>query len=162
MAGRRHSRALRVMDALGRSGRTGGELGLASARTIAHRTALMREAMADPMKLANPEFVNMATEKAAAASEAWAAMAAGLSDVQRAWLALAQAQMRGMTALTRAMTPGRDGRPAADAMTLVRRGWELNLHAGLRFAESALAFAAAGVAPYHRRASANARRLSGS
>lgn len=136
------------------------DLGIVSARTIGYRTAMMAGALTDPVELTNPEFVRMGTEKVEAAAESAGAMAHGMADLQKAWMALfmapAQAMMVGMSGFSACRSPG-------DLLTAQRRLVEgsimASVSAGLHFAESAAVLAGAGLRPIHRKASANARRL---
>lgn len=136
------------------------DLGLVSARTIGYRTAMMAEALADPVELTNPEFLRMGTEKMEAAAESAGAMAHGLADLQKAWMGLFLAPAQAMTT---ALCGFGACRSPADLLTAQRRLVEgsimAGVNAGLHFAESAAVLAGAGLRPIHRKASANARRL---
>ena len=153
------ARMLSLAGELARTGIKSGEVGLASAQTIGHRTAMMAAAFGDPVAMANPEFIRMGTEKVEAAAEAGHAMASGMNELGRAWLALLSGQ--GLTAGF-AFGLGGFGNPAALAELQRRTMTEAmtaGLNAGLRVAEAYSAIASAGLAPVHRTVSANARRL---
>lgn len=149
-----------VYSRLMRTAAQQGDLGLVSARTIGYRTAMMAGALTDPVELTNPEFVRMGTEKVEAAAESAGAMAHGLADLQKAWMALFIAPAQAMTT---ALCGFGACRTPADLFTAQRRLVEgsimAGVNAGLHFAESAAVLAGAGLHPIHRKASANARRL---
>jgi hypothetical protein len=113
------------------------ELGMAAPVVIAHRLARMASAGATPSASDHEEFRLMGSEKIAAASEAWMAMASqtlvenqklALGFVQSFWL------------------PGRRAGPKA-----------IQRHMN----QAALRILGKGMTPVHRRAVANARRLGG-
>ena len=114
------------------------ELALAVPQVVAHR--LLRMAHAGPHLSARDrkEFERMVAEKTSGFSESWNAMALQTLKSQRAFAA----------ALTLAATPTRTTRasPAAHALAA-------ELH------HAALAVIGKGLAPVHRRAVANAKRL---
>lgn len=153
---RRHAAIspMAVVGTLMRTANQHGEMGLAAARTIGYRTALMAGALQDPRKLTNPEFVLMGTEKVEAAAKAAHAFALGLADLQDAWVSLCTLPARTVTAL---FSGGPQG-PLA-LWSLQTRIVEDTMAASMRFAQSAASLAGAGLAPIHRTASANARRL---
>jgi hypothetical protein len=114
------------------------ELALAVPQVVAHR--LLRMARAGPHLSARDrkEFARMIAEKNSAFGESWNAMALQALQSQRTFAA----------ALALAATPTRSTRasPAAHALTT-------QLH------EATLAVIGKGLAPVHRRAVANAKRL---
>ncbi|MGQ9366258.1 phasin family protein [Azospirillum sp. ST 5-10] len=154
------ARLAAMMDDLMRTATLQGELGVAAARTIGYRTAMLAGAMQDPQALVDPEFVRMGAEKVEAAAESATALAAGIADLQDAWMALltgpAQAAALAVGGVGACRTP-------FDLLDVQRRWMEESIAsgmaAGLRFAEAAAALGGAALAPMHRRASANARRL---
>jgi hypothetical protein len=112
------------------------ELGFAVPQVIAHRVARMATAGVPPSARDRREFHRMGQEKVAAFGEAWVAMAMqGL----RANQAMALAIMRAWNPL---LSPGRSAAALTDA-----------------FQSAAIAVAGQGLAPVHRRAVANAKRL---
>ena len=127
----RSSRALQAKAA---------ELALAVPQVVAHRLARLATAGASPTLRDRKEFARMVAEKHDAFGESWAAMA------QQAW----RSQHSFAAALTRtALTPATLRRgPAAHAFALQ-----------LHMQQAALAMFGKGLAPVHRRAVANAKRL---
>jgi len=114
------------------------ELALAVPQVVAHR--LLRMAHAGPHLSARDrkEFARMIAEKNSAFGESWNAMALQALQSQRAFAA----------ALALAATPTRSTRasPAAHALTT-------------QLQQATLAVIGKGLAPVHRRAVANAKRL---
>ena len=113
------------------------ELGVAAPQVIAHRLALMASAGAFPSALERAEFHRMGTEKMAAASEAWGAMATQ---------AISENQKIGLTFMQSLWFPW--SRPAPTFASVSR---QLN--------NAAVAVLGEGMAPLRRRVVANARRL---
>lgn len=99
------------------------EVALAVPQVVAHRAGSM--AAAQPNAAQRREMSLMVTEKAAAFSEAWIAMASEAMRINVAWL------------LRAPLVPVSAGRVNADMLSVFN----------------------AGLAPVHRRAVANARRL---
>jgi hypothetical protein len=98
---------------------------------VAHRVGRMAAAGHTPSARDSKEFALMGTEKVAAFYESWAAMGwAALQAQQRLWLGMM-------------LAPWGGGRPSNQAL-----------------AGHALHILGQGLAPVHRRATANARRLS--
>ena len=129
MTARRRSPSLSVKTA---------ELALAVPQVVAH--SLLRMVQAGPHLSARDrkEFARMVAEKHSAFGESWNAMALQTLQSQRAFAA----------ALGLAAAPVRStrGRPAANALAA-------------QFQEATLAVLGKGLAPVHRRAVANAKRL---
>lgn len=112
-----------------------GELALAVPAVVGHR--LTRMALAGPMPGARDrrEFSGMVSEKGVAFTHAWASMG---------WQMLMAQQRLAFACWQAAFMPWLGGGAAG-----LRRHWEQSAHEVL----------AAGVAPVHRKAVANARRL---
>jgi hypothetical protein len=117
------------------------ELALAVPQVVAHR--LLRMAHAGPHLSARDrkEFARMITEKNSAFGEAWQAMALQTLHSQRAFAA----------ALALAATPPRSTRSTHPGSVAHALATELQ--------QAALAVLGKGLAPVHRRAVANAKRL---
>lgn len=149
-----------VVDELSRTAGKHGELGVAAVRTIGFRTAMLAETLNDPMSITDPEFVRMGAEKMEAVAEATTAMAVGMAELQHAWMALFTGPVQ---ATTLAMTSIGACRSPMDLVSIQQRWWEESVNAGMNasmhFMESAASLAGAGLPAFHRRASANARRL---
>jgi len=114
------------------------ELALAVPQVVAHR--LLRMAHAGPHLSARDrkEFARMVAEKHSAFGESWNAMALQALQSQRTFAA----------ALALAATPTRSTRASPAAQTLAAH-----------LQQAALAVIGKGLAPVHRRAVANAKRL---
>ena len=113
------------------------ELAVAAPTVVAHRLA--RIAAAD-----HPEMHRMGAEKVAAFWESWAAMGWQVVALQqRSWIAFQAACWRN------AWFPWAAWRPETEPWTGTAEVWQRNL----------LQIAQHGLAPVHRRALANARRL---
>lgn len=165
MAARRGSestvaRLAAVVDDLTRTAGKHGEMGVAAARTIGYRTAMLAGTLTDPVSITDPEFVRMGAEKVEAVAEATTEMAIGLAELQHAWMALFTGPMQ---ATTLALTSFGAVRSPLDLITIQQRWWEESVNAGMNasmhFVESAVALTSAGLPAFHRRARANARRL---
>ena len=114
-------------------------LSLSVPLVVAHRVARMAQAGARPSTRDRREFTLMGAEKAAAFYESWAAMGnAALRAQQSLWLTM----MRNA-----AMVPWGAARPASVMPTTAA------------LTQHALRVMSQGLAPVHRRATANAKRL---
>ena len=119
------------------------ELGIAAPAVIAMRTARMIAAGSSPNRSDRREMTRMATEKVLAFGEAWLAMAMRQQRAQVEWsLALWRAWFAPLTLAGRWMS-------MAGAASLSRQ-----------VARSQADVLVRGMAPLHRVATANARRLS--
>jgi len=130
----------------------------ASAEVIAHRSARLALAGVAPRVDDHAEFVGMGTEKAAAAIECAAAatrhaLTAGAWPAARAWQD-AWALGVDMALLATSATPAQALHRQARVMRRLTSG-----SAARNGAVSMLALTNAMVAPLHRRATANAKRL---
>lgn len=119
-----------------RLGRQAAELAVAAPQVIAHRLARLALAGPAPSARDREEFRRMGAEKAAAFAESWNAMATGMLEANRTLMA---SLVRGFWS-----APGAR-RSAASAARQV--GCE------------AVGIVQRGLAPAHRRAVANAKRL---
>jgi hypothetical protein len=129
--------ARRRPPALALSAKT-AELALAVPQVVAHRLLRMAHAGPHPSARDRKEFARMVAEKHSAFGESWKAMALQTLHSQRAFAAA--------LALAATPAPSKRANPAAHAL-----GTELQL--------AALAVLGKGLAPVHRRAVANAKRL---
>jgi len=114
------------------------ELALAVPQVVAHRVLRMAQAGPNLSARDRKEFARMIAEKNSAFGESWNAMALQTLHSQRALAA----------ALALAATPPRAARPSSAAQALATQ-----------FQQAALAVLGKGLAPVHRRAVANAKRL---
>jgi hypothetical protein len=115
------------------------ELSLAAPQVVVHRLARMASAGATPSAADRREFARMGTEKVAAFWQSWFAM--GLSAWQQAWQPWT----------------GAWGWPATPFAARARRG--AGAAAVAEASRAAGRILAAGLAPVHGRAVANAKRL---
>ncbi|HYE52962.1 MAG TPA: phasin family protein [Azospirillaceae bacterium] len=145
---------------LTRTAAQAGEMSVAAGTTIAYRLAMMAEAAANPLAWTDPEFTLMGREKLEAVAEAGVAVWGGLGAFQEGWFrwSTKQAQAAGEAMAALAMMPTPVGLAEAQ-----RRFAERSL-AGACSAATGFALAASrlgglGLAPIHRAASDNARRL---
>lgn len=114
------------------------ELAVAVPQVIAHRVARMALAGAQPSSRDQAEFRRMFEEKHLAFSQAWLAMGLQSALISQVWIA----------AVARALSAPRLGGHVADLM-----------RAHQRLQSDALGVLDKGLAPVHRKAVANARRL---
>ena len=119
-----------------RLGRQAAELAVAAPQVIAHRLARLALAGPAPSARDREEFRRMGAEKAAAFAESWNAMATGMLEANRTLMA---SLVRGFWS-----APGAR-RSAASAARQVGR--------------EAVGIVQRSLAPVHRRAVANAKRL---
>ena len=125
-----------------RIGMQAAELMFAAPPVVAHRMGRMRAAGAAPSARDQREFQRMGTEKMAAFGESWNQMAL---EVLKANQQMAQAWMSAW------WFPVRAPSVAAARRSLTR--------AAAQMQSSALRVMSSGLAPVHRRATANAKRL---
>ena len=143
-----------------RQARIGRELAAASAKTIAHRGALIAKAMGSPAGLSGPEFTRMSDEKHAVAIESSAAMLGKLPEFNRVLMDFWFRQLQRSASSALALAACRSvpaaaavGMRAAEAMVTDM------ISASIRLTRSTQHVADAGMMPIHRVASANAVRL---
>jgi len=124
-----------------------GEMTTAAGAVIGTRVWMIAAAQQDPLNADHAELGRMLPEKVQAFSEAGAA-------VVEEWSALSRDVGDYMLYLGRAMTTGRPPLPS-DVLELAAR---TSAH-GARVASSAIGAASVALAPLHKRATSNARRL---
>lgn len=124
-----------------------GEMAAAANTVIGERVALMAEAARDPLGTDYAEFARILPEKTAAIHQAGAALLDG-------WWALQRDIGDYMVYIARKMTSGRLPWPS-DVAELVE---QTSVH-GTRIAATAIDAAGVVLAPFHERATSNARRL---
>jgi hypothetical protein len=120
------------------------EMWLASAEVIAHRTQRMAQMRSNPSSVDQHELQRMVGEKVEAASDSLQAMGAVVSSAyQDAFFAGTNQAMRNFTAMMsgKRLSPGPVSGSAADGARMLAQ------------------LADAGMAPFHRRAKSNAKRL---
>ncbi len=137
-----------------------GEMSVAAGRTIAYRLAMMGEALGDPFAWSDPEFTLMGREKLEAAAEAGVAVYGGLGAFHEGWwlwsTKQAEAMVEAWTALLQPPTP--TGLAEAQRR-FVNASIDAANGAAAGFAVAASRLGGLGLAPIHKAASANARRL---
>jgi hypothetical protein len=132
-------------------GRQTAELMMAAPQVVAHRVVRMATAGPLPSERDRREFHRMGAEKMAAFQESWSAMGSHGFVMQQQW---ARHMMSAWSAWMRlAFNPWHPGAGASIARTASQSAAQLQ--------SIALGVAGKGLAPVHRRAVANARRLSG-
>lgn len=153
-------RLLKVGAALARTAERTTEMGVAAAQTIGIRTGMLMRAAGDPVAMADPEFTLMVREKVEAAMESSLAMGANLSALQAAWTSWLSSQA---AIATYAMSGLAQCRSPLDIAMVQSRALDAlqsaGTAAGARLAEAAIGVTGAGLAPVHKAASANAKRL---
>ena len=157
---KKHRGLARTAAASVRQARVGRELAVASAKTMAHRGALIAKAMGSPAELSGPEFTRMSDEKSAVAIESSAAMMDRLPAFNRILMDFWFRQLQRSASSALALAACRSvpaaaavGMRAAEAMVADM------ISAGIRLTRSTQHVADAGLTPIHRVASANAARL---
>lgn len=137
------------------------ELAVAAGVVIGRRVALGAAALQDPLTADAAEFARMGPEKFHAFGEAGSALLAAFWTIGEEWSEFLEAQTRATTRL--AFEIGLTPTPIHAASAQARYLVETFDRAGARGASMAACAVGAGSAalrPLHRRATANARRLS--
>ncbi len=144
----------------GANARVGAEMMEAAQQVVAARLDILSAGLNDPLKADLPEIALMGAEKVEALTLATAAATRGLSDVGQRFARDASREAQAATSALTAMVQA--GSPAAAYAVQMNYalGWWgratgsiLSLNAGLAAAQ------AQAMAPLHRTATANARRL---
>lgn len=142
--------------ALAKRFRTDAEMAAAATRVVAHRTAMLTEALAKQDLRAGSEMARMGAEKVSAATQAGAAVLVESFGAGRLWLDLYFRQATRTMALAAAFT----GRRAPGEVTRTAEAmWTDLLDTGAAMARLATEVADAAIEPIHRTAVANAKRL---
>ena len=132
----------------------------ASAETIAHRTALIGRAMADPAGLSNPEFSTMSHEKLLVGSQAAMAMMRRMGGAHRIWTDFWFQQMQRtwtvLPQLAGSQTPARAIQVATVSAGTLMSDWMVFW---MKATSASEAMADAGAKPIHRAVVSNAKRL---
>jgi len=136
------------------------EMALASVQTIGYRTAMMMQAMGDPVAMANPEFSLMGREKIEAAVESHQAIVSSFQTLMEGLLSWAAGQhhdnVKAAVELSTCRNP-------LDLLTIQQRyvyGTCINAaNAGARLTQAMIRLSEAGLVPVHKVAAANAKRL---
>ena len=138
-----------------------GEMMLASAQVINHRTGRIAAAGPSPDSRDRREFTLMGQEKIAAASESAQAIAARMLTLNQQMGTLAFNQLvagtAGIMSVATAQTIAQSSKAQAE---LVRDTMSSSAKAAAQLADSVAQIAHHGMKPVHSRATANAKRLS--
>ena len=137
-----------------------GEMMLASSQVIDHRTTRMRNASVPPSPRDTREFNLMVQEKAEAGAEATMALASQAAAVGARMMLGAPAQMMALAPLAFGVATSRSLPQMLDAQAKLGRAMLAPMFDGQLVNDAARAGQAA-VKPFHRRATANAKRLKG-
>jgi hypothetical protein len=141
---------------------TAGELALASGEVVAKRMALGAAAMVDPLNADHAEFARMVPEKAQAFADAGTAVLQRSSDIVQQMANFAVNEMSIAMKSTMDMVACRTPAALVAVQGKFLLGW---LNRSLSQSAALGAFAvrsqAAVMAPVHKTATANARRLKG-
>jgi hypothetical protein len=134
------------------------EIGQATPQVIAHRTARMRAAGLFPNMADRKEFSRMGQEKIEALTESWSAMAMQTYRINMELTSIAAQQWwNAWVTLPQLMAaPSKSGFAKAQS-ALTRVG--VSPSSSKRLASSFARTVAKGIAPVHKRVTANARRL---
>lgn len=137
-----------------------GEMMLASAQVINHRTGRIAAAGLTPDSRDRREFTLMGQEKIAAASESAQAVAARMLNLNQQMSTLAFNQLvagtAGIMSVATARTMAQSSKAQAE---LVRDTMSSSAKAASQLADSVARIAHQGLKPVHSRATANAKRL---
>ena len=137
-----------------------GEMMLASAQVIGHRTNRMALAGPAPNARDQREFTLMGQEKIVAAGESAQAMALSMLRLNQQFGALAFKQMlTGATAMMSLASSRTTGRSVARQVRLVRDTMANSAVATSQMSTSAARLVNKGLKPIHSRAKGNAKRL---
>ena len=126
-----------------RAGTMIGETWVATQQVVEHRSKAIEGALADPIHADHAELTRMVTEKGTAFGNAGASLA-------RDWWAM-QADLGAQAVAVGNMMMGKIPSPSATQATITR---------AQRLASAALSSSVRAMAPVHRVATANAKRLS--
>ncbi|WP_158047883.1 phasin family protein [Skermanella pratensis] len=136
------------------------EMALASVQTIGYRTAMMMQAVGDPVAMTNPEFTLMGQEKVEAAIQSHHAMMDSCRAMFEGWSAWVMGQA-GTTA--KAMTELATCRTPADVVRIQQNFVQCSFvnatNAATKLTEAVIRMTDAGLVPIHKVAYANAERL---
>lgn len=136
-----------------------GEMMVASAQVIGHRTTRMAKAGPRPSARDRREFTLMGQEKIEAARESSQAMAARMVGVNHGLGSRAAAQMLATTSAMLALASSRSLSQSVARQAALMRVLTQSASTAAQLSHSAAAVASHGLKPIHSRAVSNARRL---
>ncbi len=136
-----------------------GEMSMASAQVIAHRSARMAAAGPMPNARDRREFTRMGQEKIGAATESAYAMAANLTTMNLKFGARAYRQMLAGTAALMSLGASRSIGRSITRQAKLAHSLSRSAKTASELSASTARLARRGLKPIHARATANARRL---
>ncbi len=136
-----------------------GEMSMASAQVIAHRTTRMASAGPLPSARDREEFSRMGQEKVDAASESARAIAAQLTTMQLSFGALAFRQIVTAMGALMALAASRNAGQFIARQAVLAESVTRTALTAVALSDSTARVATHGLKPIHARATANARRL---
>lgn len=136
-----------------------GEMWIASAHVVAHRTARLAAAGPIPNALDRQEFTRMGQEKIEAATESARAMAAHLTTMNLKFGVRAFRQMMTGTAAIMALAASRSVGESITRHAKVAESLSRSAVMASEYTNSTAMLAGRGLKPIHARATANARRF---
>ncbi len=139
------------------------EVGIAAPQVIAHRTARMAAAGHMPNARDQREFSRMGQEKLDVFSQSWTAMAMQMAAFNMQFATLATQQwLSSWSALQRLMLAGTPAQIATAQGTLLRNmAASFSAAGNQQLSDSFSRIASKGLAPVHKAATANVKRLRG-
>jgi hypothetical protein len=136
-----------------------GEMMLASAQVIHHRTGRMAAAGPDPSARDRREFARMGQEKIEAAAESARAMATQAMTIDPRLGVRAASQMMTTAAALMSLAASRTAGQAMARQLALVRAMTQSAPTAVQMSVCAARIARRGLAPVHSRATANAKRL---
>jgi hypothetical protein len=136
------------------------EMALASVQTIGYRTAMMLQALGDPVAMANPEFTLMGHEKVEAAVESHRAMLESGQALIEGWTAWALGQANSTTkAFAELVTCHTPAQFVSVQQHYLQSTWINAATAAAKLTQAAIRITDSGLIPVHKVVAANAKRL---
>src|SRR4051812_1533480 len=136
------------------------EMALASVQTIGYRTAMMLQALGDPVAMANPEFTLMGHEKVEAAVESHRAMLGSGQALIESWTAWALGQANSTTkAFAELVTCRTPAQFIGVQQHYLQSTWTNATAAAAKLTQAAIRITDSGLIPVHKVMAANAKRL---
>jgi hypothetical protein len=144
----------------GTNSRKTGELAVAASQVVTKRMALGAAAIMDPLNADHAEFATIVTEKAKAFSEAGMTWLQGSAEIAERVTSFAASEMAASAAAARALARCRTSAALFATQSNAVTAWFARaLSHSIALGALAMRSQAAALAPIHRAATANARRL---
>lgn len=148
------------IDRAARTVRAGQETAEASAKVVARRLTIMREAMANPLRADHAELGRMGTEKVEALTASAGAVASGAMDLADQGRRIADREGAEASALMTRLSKADSLAGAAALQAAWGMGlWSRALSDSWTMGEAVLKMQAKALSPIHAAAVANAKRL---